>query len=474
MSKDLNTQPAEEQQIDLETMSLDEFEQRLHSDEQFQKEYLDKPDDPKYKRLNEAFAKKQLNMPDGEVNKQSESSNENLSGAQSTEVTVDMLDVAAQIPKDLFGTYITNRSPAEAVIEALKGNKEKDRYIESLRGKLNETQGETQTLRAQLTAALERAKSPQGNVQSAANGDGVDVTDFDVEDVDLFVPEDQEKVKNVIRGLVKKVGELSSGKAQPAQQGQQNPGDVDVYQKQYQEIADFQAVVPELQTSEPFVDLDKKMRGFYDSIKQLSGGDEATAWNLYNEQTPQGEQFRQKCSQYNIVLPDEHDKHTAIMQIRAERDREVSQQAQHMTSMLRAQGKLGDNEEFNPDMLPPSSRSYFAYWQKRQQTSQPQEYLTRQPSMQPPVINPALQQQIDARRENPKPQTPTTVPHEMIKAPLQDPMQMPIDDFNRIHEKFQNNPSTLTSEEAQLYAKIHEANNVALPHQLKQIINSLV
>lgn len=450
--------------VTLDTMSLDQFESKLNSDPVFQKEYLDNPTDPKYARLNEAYGRRVSGMPDDSPPQEAAQAQPAASQTAGTDTTIDTVDVGGVvIPRELFGTYLTNRSPAEALLEALKGNEEKDKYITSLRSRSTELMDEAQSLRSQLEA-LRSKPQPQ------AAADDVDVTAMDLDSVDLFVPEDQDKVKKVIKGLTAKVQQLQQATSQPVVQ---NPAESYV-RSQYQDIEDLQLAVPELQTSIPFEKLDKEMRFFYDSIAQLSGKNIDDAWTMYHDQGAQGEAFRAKCAQAKIVLPPEHTIHSRVMDIKAQRDADLQQQAEHMTKVLRAQGKLGEQEQFTVQMLPQNrDNSYRAYWLRQAQATVPQVPVQPQQSAAPaqPAINPALQAQIDARREQQAQPYAPTVPHDASTVPISDVSQLPAAEFQRIHVKFQSSPSSLTDEEARIYADVHDYSSVPYPLDLKRRLN---
>jgi hypothetical protein len=265
--------------------------------------------------------------------------------------------VSVTIPRNMLGTYGINRSPQEGIAEALKGLSEKDRVIEMLRARDEESHGEKLSLREKLrlydeakaVAPQAPAASPSAAVPAAAPS--TDFSDLNLDDLpedeSLFEPENIKKLaasnKKMVQLLRKQAQELASvskttSDLQTARQGE----DVAAEQRsirdralrsEFNEIEELQRVEPALKTTQSFQDLDRSVVQFIKDIGYVAGtgkGDYndaaiAAANRFLNDKTPAGDELRALAAKNGITPPSDIDKHAQIMAIRAERQRTLAQ-----------------------------------------------------------------------------------------------------------------------------------------------------
>jgi len=160
----------------------------------------------------------------------------------------------------------------------------------------------------------------------------------DLKDIDLFDAEGQKKVLDTLSALTDAVTNRPSQEAAqvPAaatQQGTLNTAVLDQQklfeQNDRQQIYELQYRHPELATSRDILDIDRDVAKAYNAMDQLAGGQGGVALYLSND--PQGQAFRERCSQAGVSLPSEYDTWYQIMSAREERLNVLSETAKALS-----------------------------------------------------------------------------------------------------------------------------------------------
>jgi len=282
--------------------------------------------------------------------------------------SVEEVEIRARIPRDLLGSYAVNRSESEAVVEALKGIREKDTLIAYLRQRNEESTGERLNLKRELERfkAQPPANPPQRaeSVQPRPDSKAAPIPsadDFDPESIPedeaIFDPENTKKLVRGVKSLARQNKELTA-QVQAAKDGTQRilSESERVASEQtaraaverslndeFQQIADLQSDVPELKTSKPFRMVDQEVAQFIRDVGHVAGtggGDYneaalAATRRFFDDKTPEGDALRKRCSDAGVKPPEEYVKHGEIIRVRAERNKYRSR----VVEQLRAKGK---------------------------------------------------------------------------------------------------------------------------------------
>lgn len=163
---------------------------------------------------------------EGAFTGQQQAQNQNQGPGEDEEITIT-------IKKSLLGTYIKNREPEEAIVEMHKGITERDKFIEFLRNnKLPVLEQELELTKSQLASfkqeAARKATSQSADKSSEYDAASGDEDDLQLpEELDLFDPEQTQKVAKILRKQTEIIKKLSKGEfPQPqaaAQAGPQGP-----------------------------------------------------------------------------------------------------------------------------------------------------------------------------------------------------------------------------------------------------------
>jgi hypothetical protein len=261
--------------------------------------------------------------------------------------------VQVTIPKSMLGSYIKNRTPQDGVLEALKGNQEKDAVIALLRRRDEESHGERLSLREELQRMRSTkpvtSAGPQAPAQPAVPGsqppaevtrDDLNLDDLPDDDT-LFEPANVKKLVAANKRLAKWFKDLNP----QLRQTQEAVADLKTKREtedsanairdarnkalsdEFAEIEELQTQAPTLKTSTSFAELDRAVVQFVRDIGYIAGvskGDfddaAATAANrFFNDKTPAGDELRKKCAENGITPPEGIAQHQEIMRVRNER-----------------------------------------------------------------------------------------------------------------------------------------------------------
>jgi hypothetical protein len=334
--------------IDLNTITEEDFRTALDTDLALRTDYLHNSGDQKYTRINNILDGVE---PEAPVLQEQEAKAPAAS-PQGDAATPGTLDVSLKVDPKLLGTYLTNRTPEEAVIEALRGKVEADRFIETQRGSISSLSAETLKLRRELEATRKatapQVPAPQAPQPQAAAPKTPQVNVDELKDLDLFDPENQKKVFDTIGALAAQVQTLQTAPPKPetppvipptpAQQNKANPQ----LQKHFMEdeirqIQELQYAIPEYNTSRPIMDIDADVAKAYAQMQRLGG-----SADLYFAQTAAGEQFRSQCAASNVALPKEFDQWFGVMSFREQRQTDLGKLAKDLSSRTGADIKMYD------------------------------------------------------------------------------------------------------------------------------------
>jgi hypothetical protein len=365
-----NTQEAQkggsqEPQFDLNTVTPEQFIDRLKTDKDLATEYMNDPYAEKFARISSIIDGKK--PPEVNQIQQPSQEQQSVTSVKSQQQVPESVTINGKvIPKDLFGSYLTEgRSVEDAVIEALKGNKEKDATIVERTTRNDQLINDTLNLRRQLMVALGQRDTAQQESQHAKTAAAaaqpqqfeVEQVDFDVlNDIDPYdldkSPSKIEKAKAELAKLKASFEKQKAGKqaAQPTataatpdqgtqqtQQQQAAPSaeavktrkelEQSVVDLEYADIEALQRAAPELRTRIPFAQLDVAVGNFQTSAAQMNGtpGNPAAAMQLYFSDTPQGEGFRSLCKTRGVEAPEGYDVHQFIIgNVRSQRLRNMN------------------------------------------------------------------------------------------------------------------------------------------------------
>lgn len=366
--------------FDLSTATLEQFEEEMGRNQEFRNEYLDNPHDERFKRINEMAGYRQsgqeipaelLNAKPAEENSGAAPAG-GEAGAQAgpEEVDVEEYEVTIKVPKNLLvndrNNYLANRKPDEAVIEALKGKVEADRYIQSQSQTISELSSDTVSLRTQLAEAQKRLSAVPPKIEPAGEVLEIDLDSVDPDNINLYDPEEQETALKILRAVKSGALKFPGGKEQepPAsssgKQADTPPANSETVLKnswtiEMAEIAELQSNRPELMTPVPFATLDVQVRDFLvDAVAKTGIKDPNYIASILRNGGEDGEMLRKKLSDQQLFIPPGFDQHQKIMQLRALRNKNRE---------LVAQSLKATSPDITPDSLPslPGSRYLDVY-----------------------------------------------------------------------------------------------------------------
>lgn len=496
-------------QFDLETCTREQFVDHIKTDEAMRAEFMENPYQEKFSRISAILDGKRVDSatiddgqqqpPTGQQSQQpAQQAQQNAdSGADDgTSVVIN----GKKIPRELFGSYLSgDRSVEDAIVEALKGNSEKDKTISSFIERNNLLNSDTLNLRRQLMTALQDKGTAQRKADEAASMSSspqFDVTDVDFDvlnDVDAYdLDKSPEAIAKAKTALQKLKNSLSGKASVPTGQSQQQPPahsaqpqggqqpnrqpapatdpDVEktrealnqqVVNAEYADIMALQANNPELQTPIPFDQLDRAVGVFHQSAARLAGtpGNEASAMELYFSQTPAGEQFRATCKQSGIEAPEGYMVHQFLVrEVRPKRLENMSNYSKVVES------KTG--KKLEPwELLDAPGISYSELYRNTGKYQPAQQQSQASPTQQPA---PSSKLQETIRQHSAQPQLPPTatvpdIPPSMGGPQINGLQSIDQGELPYLISKWQECPNDLTREEANKIRVIYESQGMPVP-----------
>jgi len=268
------------------------------------------------------------------------------------EPTLSKRKVTLEVDDEMLGTYGKNREADAAILEALKGNKEKDKTIDFFKNeKLPTVERELQEART-VAAGLKKqiaeyeAKKMELSVKKVEKTNFSDFPEFkDDESIldDETGPKILKALKNLkeyqthISGLESKI-EALEGSITTAAKARERDAASEAANRQLQE--EFQEIDRVVEThaealgkARSFKSMQDDYVGFMDNLKSISGidgplFDEAGAfrkevqdrYRIYHEESDSGKALREICKAKGIGLPQDFDVLSRIYAIRGIRN----------------------------------------------------------------------------------------------------------------------------------------------------------
>lgn len=307
------TQATEQGTFDLATCTVEEFSNEVHNNAALRAEFLNNDKAEKFDRINKLL--------DGETG---EAAGVGVTPDTTTQdqhqpADPDELTVTVKLKKDQLGSYLKNRSPEEAVLAKIRGKDEADRFIENLKTTNNHLSNQTITLQKQLQDATAKLSQTAPGAKEGAPALTLPKAD-DLKDIDLFDADGQKKVLDTLSALTEAVTSRKSQEIgqEPAPQGNPVLERQKLFeQNEKQQVYELQYQIPELSTKRDILEIDRDVGVVYNQMDRLAGGQGGV--ELYMRNDPQGQAFRERCSQAGVNLPEEYDKWYQIMSTRDER-----------------------------------------------------------------------------------------------------------------------------------------------------------
>ena len=266
-------------------------------------------------------------LPAEEVEKPSESKTE-----EGTENDDDFIEIPSlKLRKDQLGTFLKNRSPQEALLLKLDAHDHAERTIVDLKERNNGLSSQTLKLREMLIES--KKHPPKAEVKEEIK---VDEFDFDRNEVDLYDPDQQEKLLTNYEKLLQKLkkGEPPAELKQEVKTKEISSDEKELVtqlentslQREFDEINDLQRAAPELRFSDgsTFQQKDRQLLEFRQKVANIVG---VTDYVKAHEQFLSNPQVRQLCEARGIVEPPELDKWGAIVKVRSTRNNNINNYA---------------------------------------------------------------------------------------------------------------------------------------------------
>lgn len=293
---------------------------------------LDVKDPVAYERINNMLLGNTEEPPKEEPPAEEEKPSEPK--AEEVKEDDDFIEITnLKLRKDQLGTFLTNRSPQEALLLKLDAHDHAERTIVDLKERNNGLSSQTMKLREQLIES--KKQPPKVEVKEEVK---TEEFDFDRENTDLYDPDQQEKFLTNYEKLLKKVKQ--GPPAEPKQEPQKTEPSADEkelltqlqnnsIQVEFDEINDLQRAVPELQFSDgsTFQQKDQQLLEFRQKVANVVG---VTNVVRAHEQFLSNPQIRQLCEARGITEPPELDKWSAIVKVRATRNSNKNNYAQQI------------------------------------------------------------------------------------------------------------------------------------------------
>lgn len=325
-------------ELTLENMTREQFIDAIDTDLALRMDYQHNYQDPKYARIEALLNGEE---PQGSANPQGAQDQGQDANPQGTALSSENTAISIKIDPKLFGTYLVNRTPEEA-LEALRvGKIRADVYIENQKGHITSLEKSTLELRRQLDEATRRAAAQQMPVSApvsqvpAAELESINVDEL--KELDPFDPDTQRKLIEAIGALQKQAlaprvqATQESTSVQPAPPAQQSGVDP-VQQKLFEEsdkrlMQELQYNNPELYTARDIMEIDRDVANAYAKMQQLGGNA-----NLYFSQTPAGELFQKQCTEQGVTMPEEFGTWYTVMSIREQRQADLAKIAENLNT----------------------------------------------------------------------------------------------------------------------------------------------
>jgi hypothetical protein len=313
--------------------TTERFVTELQNNAALRSAYLADPNSEQYRRFNDELDGKKSDTSN--ISGEAVAANATTTAQGQQQSDPDLLTVTLKVKKYQLGSFLTNRTPEEAVLAKLKGKDDADRYIESLKSNISHYTNETTTLRRQLKDATDKATQITAPVVSSTPATPLPNMD-DLKGVDLFDVDGQKKLLDSVAAIATAVTNQQGNRdvAKETQTAPQTQDDVLSRQKSFEQnelaqMRELQYRVPELATSRDILEIDREVAKTYVAMDNLAGGQGGI--DLYLSPTPQGQAFRERCQSSGVALPAEYDQWYQIMSTREKRMGALSEMASSLS-----------------------------------------------------------------------------------------------------------------------------------------------
>lgn len=249
-----------------------------------------------------------------------------------------------KIKKELFGTYIKNRSPEDAILEALKGNIEKDKTIDfykkeklpAIQNELVSAVSENQRLKKELESIKSAAPKKQ---EKEIKDEQIDIPEF-TDDDDPLSDSFKEKLKKT-SSIFKKIKEqndvlmktvesmnkdFSETKSKIGQAEERFVAESES-EKEYKDLDLIRKSNPERFIGKrPIKEIGDEYLSFMENLKFVAGISSPTytqsgefsseMQNAFMKYNQEGSDLRKKCEERKISLPEDFDDLVTVDKIR--------------------------------------------------------------------------------------------------------------------------------------------------------------
>lgn len=247
----------------------------------------------------------------------------------------DFIEISnLKLRKDQLGTFLTNRSPEEALLLKLDAHDHAERTIVDLKERNNGLSTQTLKLREQL---IESKKHPP-KVETKEEIKPEEF-DFNRDEIDLYDPDQQEKFLSNHEKLLQKLKDGNKPPAvkqtEPKKELSSDEQDLLIQlennsiQREFDEINDLQRAVPELRFSDgsTFQQKDQQLLAFRQKVASVVG---VTDHVKAHQRFLSDQQVRQLCEARGIIEPPELEKWSAIVRVRQQRNKNMNEYAQQI------------------------------------------------------------------------------------------------------------------------------------------------
>lgn len=247
----------------------------------------------------------------------------------------DFIEISnLKLRKDQLGTFLTNRTPVEALLLKLDAHDHAERTIVDLKERNNGLSSQTLKLREQLIES--KKQPPKVETKEEIKPDEFD---FNRDEIDLYDPDQQEKFLSNHEKLLQKLKEGNKPpevkQTEPKKELSSDEQDLLIQlennsiQMEFDEINDLQRVVPELRFSDgsTFQQKDQQLLAFRQKVASVVG---VTDHVKAHQRFLSDPQTRQLCEARGIVEPPELEKWNAIVRVRKERNKNMNEYAQRI------------------------------------------------------------------------------------------------------------------------------------------------
>lgn len=323
--------------VDEGQMDFNEFKNALETDEEFRTQYISAD------KAGKADEFHRLIKPGTEPKDEEEKPVGTQEKIEEKPVTgPKKVKISTEIEEELLGTYLTNRSPEEAILEVIKGKRASDETIELLKKRLKETEGDNVSVKKVLEEERSKKAQQQAQTPKEEPKQDNDILELLEKEDDLLTldPQAAKKLAKKIKDLESKFGAVSP-KINELDTKLKNEEDrklADEYshnllKREFDEIEELLTIEPSLKPAgKTFKQLNDEVTSFIDDVNRFYGGPKGI--ELYSSTSKEGEDFRAKVAAARITPPSEIEKHQKVVELKTQRDAAWNKQREAIEKTL--------------------------------------------------------------------------------------------------------------------------------------------